>query len=149
LRELLDAFCADVDAFLAELPSLPSLPASISLPRPHLPASLSAVSLLDLAHAEGEGEEEESSPTRADALLRADFGRKLIGYEDLSLEWRNNPWVVGGYRCVFLFFSCLPPFWLCFRIPRAFSRLCFRFSGRVVFPASLSDALSLPRITSA
>ncbi|KAJ7881446.1 hypothetical protein B0H13DRAFT_2345193 [Mycena leptocephala] len=98
LRELLDAFRADVDAFLAELPSLPSLPASISLPRPHLPASLSAVSLLDHAHAEGEGEEEESGPTPADALRRADFGRKLIGYEDLPLEWRNNPWVVSGYR---------------------------------------------------
>ncbi|KAJ7908739.1 hypothetical protein B0H13DRAFT_2661866 [Mycena leptocephala] len=89
--------------------AVPSLPASISLPS--LPrASLSAVSLLDHGfldhsyahghehgHAEGEVAEE-SGPTPADALRRADFGRKLIGYEDLPLEWRNNPWVVEGYR---------------------------------------------------
>jgi hypothetical protein len=92
LRELLDAF-------LAELPSLPSLPASISLPR----ASLSAVSLLDHA-SDGQEEAAEEGPTPEDALLRADFGRRLIGYEDLPLEWRNNLWVVGGYRCVCLLF---------------------------------------------
>ncbi|KAJ7878680.1 hemolysin-III related-domain-containing protein [Mycena leptocephala] len=89
--------------------AVPSLPASISLPS--LPrASLSAVSLLDhgfLGHSYAHGHEhghaegevaEESGPTPADALRRADFGRKLIGYEDLPLEWRNNPWVVEGYR---------------------------------------------------
>ncbi|KAJ7919789.1 hypothetical protein B0H13DRAFT_2268380 [Mycena leptocephala] len=37
------------------VPAVPSLPASISLRRPHLPASFSAVSLLDHAHAHGFG----------------------------------------------------------------------------------------------
>ncbi|KAJ7878669.1 hypothetical protein B0H13DRAFT_2668072 [Mycena leptocephala] len=95
LRELLDAF-------LAKLPSLSSLPASISLPC----ASLSAVSLLDYAP-DGQEEAAEEGPTPADALRRGDFGRKLIGYEDLPLEWRNNPWAVEGYRCVFFSSSLL------------------------------------------
>ncbi|KAJ7883345.1 hypothetical protein B0H13DRAFT_921164 [Mycena leptocephala] len=38
-------------------------------------------------------------PNPEDALLRADFGR---GYEDLPLEWRNNPWIVEGYRFILL-----------------------------------------------
>ncbi|KAJ7919780.1 hypothetical protein B0H13DRAFT_2320070 [Mycena leptocephala] len=93
----------------AAVPAVPSLPASISLsslPR----ASLSAVSILDHGHAHGFGYEytsgdgkgqgkEESGLTPEDALLRADFGR---GYEDLPLEWRNNPWIVEGYRFILL-----------------------------------------------
>jgi hypothetical protein len=52
------------------------------------------VSLLDhgfLVHSyahtsDRQGEIAEEGPTPADALQRADFGRRLIGYEDLPLE---------------------------------------------------------------
>ncbi|KAJ7871768.1 hypothetical protein B0H13DRAFT_2554181 [Mycena leptocephala] len=79
----------------------PSLPASISLVLPPAPRSPPCPSSTTAMHAADEGaSEEESGPTPADALRRADFGRKLIGYEDLPLEWRNNPWVVEGYRFI-------------------------------------------------
>jgi hypothetical protein len=102
------------------------LPASLSLPSlPH--ASLSAVSLLDHGHTHGFGYdhafdgqqegEEESGPTPEDALRRADFGRRLIGYENLPLEWRNNPWLwkdIGASILSLCFLS--NPISTCFRV---------------------------------
>ncbi|KAJ7680726.1 hemolysin-III related-domain-containing protein [Mycena polygramma] len=92
--ELLDTFLADVDAFLAELPSLPSLPLALSASLPSLPASLSrASSCASLPALDKE-------PTVEEALIKSDYGRKLISYSDLPLEWRNNVWVVSGYRFI-------------------------------------------------
>ncbi|KAF8199856.1 hypothetical protein K438DRAFT_1822649 [Mycena galopus ATCC 62051] len=39
-------------------------------------------------------------PSAEDVLVRADFGRRLINYSDLPIDWRNNPWVVTGYRFI-------------------------------------------------
>ncbi|KAJ6489554.1 hemolysin-III related-domain-containing protein [Mycena vitilis] len=92
--ELLDTFLADVDAFLAELPSLPSLPSALSASLPSLPASLSrASSCASLPALDKE-------PTVEEALIKSDYGRRLISYTDLPLEWRNNVWVVSGYRFI-------------------------------------------------
>ncbi|KAJ6594332.1 hypothetical protein B0H19DRAFT_1095030 [Mycena capillaripes] len=97
LSELLDAFRADVDAFLAELPNFPSLPTLPSLPSSlSLPAALSrspstAAAALPAACA---------YPTVEEALTKSEWGRRLIGYNDLPLDWRNNEWVVTGYRFI-------------------------------------------------
>ncbi|KAF7354663.1 HlyIII-domain-containing protein [Mycena sanguinolenta] len=44
------------------------------------------------------GEGGDGFPTEAEALAKADYGRRLIEYEDLPFDWRNNPFVVSGYR---------------------------------------------------
>ncbi|KAJ7347063.1 hemolysin-III related-domain-containing protein [Mycena albidolilacea] len=92
LRDILDAFSADVDAFLAELPSLSELPSAFDAFLADFPASLSRTN---------------SSPSPADefpseeaALARADYGSRLVNYSDLPLDWRNNQWVVTGYRFI-------------------------------------------------
>ncbi|KAJ7267561.1 hemolysin-III related-domain-containing protein [Mycena haematopus] len=77
LREMFDALRADVDAFLADLPSLS-------------PPLLFADADADPA----------TFPSQADALARSDNGRRLINYADLPFDWRNNPWVVSGYRFI-------------------------------------------------
>ncbi|KAJ7873821.1 hemolysin-III related-domain-containing protein [Mycena olivaceomarginata] len=83
---------ADVDAFLAELPSLSELPSAFDAFLADFPASLSRTN---------------SSPSPADkfpseeaALARADYGSRLVNYSDLPLDWRNNQWVVTGYRFI-------------------------------------------------
>ncbi|KAJ6499078.1 hypothetical protein C8R45DRAFT_102903 [Mycena sanguinolenta] len=103
LRDMYAAFRVDVDAFLAELPSL-------SLPGLHtLDAALDALPafLADfpppLAHASKDAPHPgppDGFPTAADALAKADYGRRLINYDDLPFDWRNNPFVVSGYRFI-------------------------------------------------
>ncbi|RXK38087.1 hypothetical protein M231_04646 [Tremella mesenterica] len=39
-------------------------------------------------------------PTVAEALEKADDGRRLIGYEDLPFVWRNNEHIITGYRFI-------------------------------------------------
>ncbi|KAJ7128870.1 hemolysin-III related-domain-containing protein [Mycena filopes] len=93
LRELLDAFRADVDAFLAELPSLPSLPALPS------PLSLSRVS----SHHGDDNEPEDADAddaAHARALQLSCNGTKLLTYADLPPAWQNNSFVVTGYRFI-------------------------------------------------
>ncbi|KAF7350697.1 IZH family channel protein [Mycena sanguinolenta] len=57
------------------------------------------------------GEGGDGFPTEAEALAKADYGRRLIEYEDLPFDWRNNPLVVSGYR----FIPLTHPHWL--RLP--------------------------------
>ncbi|KAF7349520.1 IZH family channel protein [Mycena sanguinolenta] len=57
------------------------------------------------------GEGGDGFPTEAEALAKADYGRRLIEYEDLPFDWRNNPFVVSGYR----FIPLTHPHWL--RLP--------------------------------
>ncbi|KAJ7695591.1 hemolysin-III related-domain-containing protein [Mycena metata] len=93
-RELLDAFRADVDAFLAELPaSLPSLP--------NLP-SLSRVSSRDAAPAESTdaGTDAADAAAHAHALLLSASGTKLLSYASLPPAWQNNPFVAHNYRFI-------------------------------------------------
>ncbi|KAJ7187794.1 hemolysin-III related-domain-containing protein [Mycena filopes] len=93
LRELLDAFRADVDAFLAELPSLPSLPALPS------PLSLSRIS----SHHGDDNEPEDADAddaAHARALHLSCNGTKLLSYADLPPAWQNNSFVVTGYRFI-------------------------------------------------
>ncbi|KAF8180513.1 hypothetical protein K438DRAFT_1976703 [Mycena galopus ATCC 62051] len=92
LREIFDAFRADVGAFLTELPSL-SLPAAFDAFLADLPSlSTPSLPLLSLV----------GFPSAEDALVCADFGRR-INYSDLPIDWRNNPWVITGYRYESLF----------------------------------------------
>ncbi|KAJ7105390.1 hypothetical protein C8R43DRAFT_1140829 [Mycena crocata] len=73
-----------LEAFLAELPRLSSLP-SLSLP-----PSLSSLSL----------PLEDADDEVARALARSQHGSTLIGYDDLPDAWRNNPYVLHGYRFI-------------------------------------------------
>ncbi|KAJ7121238.1 hypothetical protein C8R43DRAFT_900424 [Mycena crocata] len=73
-----------LEAFLAELPRLSSLP-SLSLP-----PSLSSLSLPF----------EDADDEVARALARSQHGSTLIGYDDLPDAWRNNPYVLHGYRFI-------------------------------------------------
>ncbi|KAJ7063582.1 hemolysin-III related-domain-containing protein [Mycena amicta] len=100
LADVLDAFRADVDAFLADIPQLPSLPASLSFPS--LPATLSRASSsisYTLSPAAPESSDEEKDAV-AHALALSAHGHRLIGYDDLPAAWRNNPFVQGGYRFI-------------------------------------------------
>ncbi|KAJ7141365.1 hemolysin-III related-domain-containing protein [Mycena epipterygia] len=81
----LATFLADVDAFLAELPRLP---AAFSLP---CAVSVSARDLPDDA---------DEADTVARALALSANGTRLIAYADLPEAWRNNAFVVTGYRFI-------------------------------------------------
>ncbi|KAF7294676.1 IZH family channel protein [Mycena indigotica] len=97
LADVLDAFRADVDAFLADIPQLPSFPTSLSFPS--LPTSLSRASSSTVSSPLPESSDEEKSDI-ARALALSAHGRNLIGYDDLPVAWRNNPFVQGGYRFI-------------------------------------------------
>ncbi|KAF7295973.1 IZH family channel protein [Mycena kentingensis (nom. inval.)] len=100
LADVLDAFRADIDAFLADLPQLPSLPTSLSFPS--LPATLSRASSsisATLSPSLVESSDEEKMAI-AHTLALSAHGTRLITYDQLPLAWRNNAFVRGGYRFI-------------------------------------------------
>ncbi|KAJ7495826.1 hypothetical protein B0H11DRAFT_873222 [Mycena galericulata] len=88
----LASFLTELDAFLAELPRLPSLALSL----PDLP-SLSPCSALPSPFPSPEHNEEEAV---ARALQLSAHGARLITYADLPPAWQNNAFVRKGYRFV-------------------------------------------------
>lgn len=44
---------------------------------------------------------EKAAKEMSEALKKSYNGAKLVSYVDLPGEWRSNPWVHSGYRCVF------------------------------------------------
>ncbi|KAJ7761137.1 hypothetical protein B0H16DRAFT_1812776 [Mycena metata] len=100
-RELLDAFRADVDAFLTSLPaSLPSLPALPSLLR---------VSSRDAASASASPKSPPAQDPEADAadaaahtlaLTLSAHGTKHLSYPDLPPAWQNNAFIAHNYRFI-------------------------------------------------
>jgi adiponectin receptor len=39
-------------------------------------------------------------------LLKSDFGKTLVRYEDLPVKWRNNEFVLTGYRLAYFAYFC-------------------------------------------
>ncbi|KAJ7634904.1 hemolysin-III related-domain-containing protein [Roridomyces roridus] len=70
----LEAFLPDVDSFIADLPLFPSLSRSIEL------------------------DEEEAAAARALALSAN--GARLVNYDALPFAWKNNTFVISGYRFI-------------------------------------------------